>query len=423
MQPQKVYQLLQPLVIVIIAIGIAIMLYINKPEQTKQVLAETPLSLDAFSVFSETVTLSIQSQGIVKASTETLLAAEVQGRIIEVGKNFVAGGKVSRGETLLRIDDLVYRTAVIRAEAVLAQAATQLAEERGRADVAFRDWTRHKTNKERSSEAKKLALREPQIAEAIASLNAARADLNQAQEQLKRTNIIAPYDGLVRTRMVNLGQHVSLGMNLGLCFSTAKAEVRLPIAEHQLSLLNIDQDNQSKSEIILSINSPKLNQQWSAKLSRSESVIDERNRMLYIVAEIQDPYQLSSNANLPPLRVGSFVSANITGKQVDNVFRVPQTIIQPDNSVWLINDEGELQRRKLTVLMTNGDYALVNEGLSDNDKIASGYIDPSISGRKVNIAQLIRLKPLQQPTVSNSQNLSDDNQNHSSAEAITTKPR
>ena len=50
--------------------------------------------------------------------------------------------------------------------------------------------------------------------------------------------------------MVNLGQHVSLGMNLGLCFSTAKAEVRLPIAEHQLSLLNIDQDNQSKSEII-----------------------------------------------------------------------------------------------------------------------------------------------------------------------------
>ena len=247
---------------------------------------------------------------------------------------------------------------MVRAEAALAQAKTQLAEERGRADVAFRDWSRHQKNNNRSEEAKQLALREPQITEAIAILNAAKADLEQANEQLKRTDIIAPYDGLVRSRMVDLGQHVSLGMNLGLYFSTEKAEVRLPIAEHKLALLEMDRKDHSPSEIILSIDLPQSSPQWSAKLSRAESVIDERNRMLYLVAEILDPYQLKSSDKKLPLRVGSFVSAKIIGKKIDNVFRVPQAVIQSDDSVWIINDNGQSQRREIKIIMTDSDYAL-----------------------------------------------------------------
>ena len=417
---KQLYQLTQPILIVIIAIGIAIMLYISRPEQEKQVLPETPLSLDAYSVFGETVTMSIQSQGMVQASTETLLAAEVQGRIIEVGKNFVAGAQVSRGEILLKIDDLNYRTAVIRAEAALAQAKTQLAEERGRADVALRDWSRHQKNNSRSDEAKQLALREPQITEAVANLNAAKADLEQAREQLKRTDIIAPYDGLVRSRLVDLGQHVSLGMDLGLYFSTAKAEVRLPIAEHKLALLEMERQDSSPSKIILSIDSPQSSQQWLAELSRAESVIDERNRMLYLVAEILDSYQLKSSGKKPPLRVGSFVSAKIIGKKIDNVFRVPQAVIQSDNSVWIINKSGQLQRREINIIMTDGDYAFISKGLYDNDKIASGYIDPSVSGRKVNIAQLIKLTPLSPQATTNSQSLTDISTNTSSSASLST---
>lgn len=419
-QAKQLYPLIQPIVIVIIAIGIAIMLYISRPEQEKQALPETPLSLDAYSVFGETVTMSIQSQGMVQASTETLLAAEVQGRIIEVGENFVAGAQVSRGEILLKIDDLSYRTAVVRAEAALAQAKTQLAEERGRADVAFRDWSRHQKNNNRSEEAKQLALREPQITEAIAILNAAKADLEQAHEQLKRTDIIAPYDGLVRSRMVDLGQHVSLGMNLGLYFSTEKAEVRLPIAEHKLALLEMDRKDHSPSEIILSIDLPQSSPQWSAKLIRAESVIDERNRMLYLVAEILDPYQLKSSDKKLPLRVGSFVSAKIIGKKIDNVFRVPQAVIQSDDSVWIINDNGQLQRREIKIIMTDSDYAFISKGLSDNDKIASGYIDPSVSGRKVNIAQLIKLTPLSPKATTNSPSLTEISTNTSPSESLST---
>ena len=106
----------------------------------------------------------------------------------------------------------------------------------------------------------------------------------------------------------------------------------------------MERQDSSPSKIILSIDSPQSSQQWLAELSRAESVIDERNRMLYLVAEILDPYQLKSSNKKPPLRVGSFVSAKIIGKKIDNVFRVPQAVIQSDNSVWIINKNGQLHR-------------------------------------------------------------------------------
>ena len=221
--------------------------------------------------------------------------------------------------------------------------------------------------------------------------------------------------------MVDLGQHVSLGMNLGLCFSTAKAEVRLPIAEHKLALLNLNQKSHSPSKIMLTTDSPKLRQQWPAKLSRAESVIDERNRMLYLVAEIQDPYQLERSATNTPLRIGSFVSAKIIGKTINNIFRVPQSVIQSDNSVWVINNNGQLQRKKLTIIMIDSDYAFVSEGLSDNDNIAAGFIDPSVSGRKVNIAQRIRLAPLTEQDLVSPQNLLESNKRHSLTKKLTTE--
>jgi multidrug efflux pump subunit AcrA (membrane-fusion protein) len=182
----------------------------------------------------------------------------------------------------------------------------------------------------------------------------------------------------------------------------------------------MDRQDSSPSKIILSIDSPQSSQQWLAELSRAESVIDERNRMLYLVAEILDPYQLKSSDKKPPLRVGSFVSAKIIGKKIDNVFRVPQAVIQSDNSVWIINKNGQLHRREINIIMTDGDYAFVSKGLYDNDKIASGYIDPSVSGRKVNIAQLIKLTPLSPQATGNSQSLTDISTNTSSSASLST---
>ena len=402
---------LRPIAIIFIAIAVSYLLYLSKPEPVQQVQEKMRLLIDAVEVQSETRQITIHSQGTVTPSTETSLSSAVQGRIIEVADHFVAGGFVQQGDLLLRIDDLTYRTAVARAQASVAAANTRLVEERGRADVAYQDWLRYKKEGKRSAEAKSLALREPQIAEASANLHAAKADLTKAEEDLARTNVIAPYDGLVRQRNVDVGQHVSVGTVLGICFATDEIEVRLPVAEHKLALLALPapgkkamqgtrqattqstlQEKTQVTPIQLTVSLNKTEHHWLANLTRVESVIDDRSRMLYLVATVNDPYQLKTQlTDKPPLRVGTFVNASISGKSLDNIVRIPHDVLQTDSTVWLIDSNDNLQRRAVNIIANDNKYAYVDSGLTSGDKIAVGYIDSGNIGSQVSIAKLIKL--------------------------------
>lgn len=395
---------LRPLLIIAIAMIIAYLLYAAKPERVEQAREENIVLVDAIEVYRETLQLKIPSQGTVLPSTQTKLSSEVQGRIIEVGKQFVAGGFVRQGDLLLRIDDLEYKTALARAKASVATAQTQLAEQRGRAEVAYQDWLNYKKEGKRSAQAKSLALREPQIAEAEANLQAAKADLAKAKENLSRTAIKAPYDGLIRSRDVDLGQHVGVGTELGICFATDSVEVRLPIPEHKLALLELPTlgaKNIQAVPIELSLEVNKQHYRWPAELARIESVVDERSRVLYLVARINDPYQLQhQTGNNPPLRVGTFVNAVIAGKTLDNIIRVPQNVLQTDSKVWLVDANGGMYEQSVEVIANDTDFAYITSGLNDADRIAMGYVDISIPGSKVNIAKLIQLsapEPFFQP--------------------------
>lgn len=385
----------RPIAIIVIAITVSYLLYLSKPAPIQQAQEEIRLLIDAVEVQSETRQIIIPSQGTVLPSTETALSSAVQGRVIEVANHFVAGGLVKKGDLLLRIDDLTYRTAVARAQASVAAANARLAEERGRADVAYQDWLRYKKEGNRSAEAKSLALREPQIAEASANLQAAKADLSKAEEDLARTNVIAPYDGLVRQRNVDLGQHVSVGTVLGICFATHEIEVRLPVAEHKLALLALPTPGKETTQtptIQLTVSLNKTDQHWLAHLTRVESVIDDRSRMLYLVATVNDPYQLKTpQTNQAILRVGTFVNASITGKFLENIVRIPHDVLQTDSTVWLIDSNGRLQRKAVSIIANDKHYAYVDSGLVSGDKIAIGYIDSGNIGNKVSIANLIQL--------------------------------
>ena len=391
----------RPIAIIVIAITISYLMYLSKPAPIQQTPEKSRLLIDAVEVQSDTRQIIVHSQGTVLPSTETALSSAVQGRVIEVADHFVAGGFVQQGDLLLRIDDLTYRTAVARAQASVAAANTRLVEERGRADVAYQDWLRYKKEGQRSAEAKSLALREPQIAEASANLQAAKADLAKAEEDLARTTVIAPYDGLIRQRNVDVGQHVAVGTVLGICFATDEIEVRLPVAEHKLSLLALPTPGKETTQatpIQLTVRLNKTDHHWLAKLTRVESVIDDRSRMLYLVATVNDPYQLNSQqathtgqTKQPVLRVGTFVNASITGKSLENIVSIPHDVLQTDNTVWLIDNNGKLQRRAVSIIANDSRYAYVDSGLVSGDKIAIGYIDSGNIGSQVRIAKLIKL--------------------------------
>jgi RND family efflux transporter MFP subunit len=365
---------------------ISAIMYLNRPPAEIAEPVYTAVSVDVAEVVKETLRIQVQAQGTVTPLRETAILAEVKGRIVEVAPAFNVGGFVSKDDVLLRIDPRDYQTSLLRARAALESAESNLAQEKGRAEVALREWQRLPSGSQRSPEARDLYLRKPQLEQAQAQLLAARADLNTAQDNLERTVIRAPYDALIRAKHSDLGQFIGAGKPLADIFSIEYAEVRLPIPQSKLDYLELPglRGYQDGSQIDLYTDVAGEVKHWTAQLHRTEGVFDERSRVLYTVARIEDPYSLH-HPGRPPLRIGTFVNANIEGRELADVVTLPRYILRAGNYLWVVDSNLNLRNRKVTILRTGGDWIYISAGLDEGDLVSLTSLDSSLSGARVKI--------------------------------------
>ena len=290
--------------IALIAIGQA-----QKPDRKEE--GRQAVLVDTIVAEERLVSFTIRSQGSVQPRTETTLVAEVSGKISSISPDFVAGGFFNSGEVLLVIDPSDYETALKRAEANLAAQHAKLAEEQARSEQALRDWT----NLGRSGEPSDLVLRKPQVQEAVAGVSAAEADVEKARRDLERTRISVPYDGLVKQKLVDIGQYVAPGTQLGVTFAIDTAEIRLPLSPDDVAYLDLPSATGSTQDtfpmVTLAIDQAGEQRTWEARIVRTEGVVDEASRVIYAVAQVVDPYGVLGHSDQDELKVGTFVRAEI----------------------------------------------------------------------------------------------------------------
>jgi RND family efflux transporter MFP subunit len=334
----------------------------------------------------QTIRIPVTAQGTVSALQSTHIQAEVKGRIVELSPAFNVGGFIAANEVILRIDPRDYETNLLRAQAAVESAESTLAQERGRAQVAKREWDRLPKGSQRSEEAKDLYLRKPQLEQAEAQLLAARADYDTAKDNLDRTVIRSPYDAIIRDKQTDLGQFVAAGSPLAVVFSVAYAEVRLPIPQSKLAYLDLPGLSGYEQEVPIDLYTDVAGDinHWPARLDRTEGVFDARSRALFTVARVEDPYGLK-NPERGPLRIGTFVNAIIQGKAIEGLVRLPRYILRAGNNVWVVDAENRLRNRHLTILRTGGDQIYVSGGLQENDLISLTTVDSSLDGAEVSI--------------------------------------
>jgi RND family efflux transporter MFP subunit len=368
------------------ATAVSALLYFTRPPSQIAEPEQVAVTVDVAVVVRETLRIPVQAQGTVTPLQATDLRAEVNGRIIEVADGFNVGNFVARDEVLLRIDPRDYQSALLRAEAALKSAESILAQEKGRAEVASREWSKLPKGAQRSEEAKNLYLRKPQLALAEAELLSALAGVDTARNNLDRTVIRAPYDALIEQKHSELGQFVTAGTALVDLFSVESAEVRLPIPQSKLDYLELPglHGYQAGAQIDLYTDVGGQIKHWTAQLDRTEGVLDERSRVLYTVARIDDPYSIA-NPGSEPLRVGSFVNANIQGRELKNIVVLPRRALRAGSYVWVVDDAMHLRNRKVTTLRTGGDKAYISAGLDDGDLVSLTNLDNSFAGAVVEI--------------------------------------
>lgn len=365
------------MIIISITVGVLSSLFSNKPQTRKWGGGEAPnVVVEIASLQQQNFAAWIDSYGTAESLTRTQLAAEVSGKVIRVSPNIRSGGSFSQGDVLVYLDDRNFRVAVDIAASVVADAQVRYLQEVAQADLAAQEWNERPNN----DAAQLLALRKPQVAAAKAALQASKARLTNARLDLERTQISAPFDGKVLQQMVDIGQVVNPTQTIADIYSTDVVEVRLPVKISDLQHLIIPEDNsatQVRPKVLLSAEFGSRTYQWQGEIVRSEGAFDPATRMLYVVAQINDPF--IQNEQRPAIRIGQFLSAKIEGRLLKNVYVIPRRAVS-QNFVVSVADEGLLKKRKVTPLWTDAKSVVVS-ALADDGSLSSQTtnVDPSLS--------------------------------------------
>ncbi len=378
---------LLPILILVIATGAAAALVLTRSKpQKREVEAVIPM-VRVHIVELTDERLTVISQGTVTPRTQSVLVPEVAGRVIEVSPSFAPGGFFEAGELLLRIDAHDYRQALVGAQSVDAQARLRLAQVEAEAELAREEW-----QELGRGEANPLALFEPQVAQATAALAAAAAGIDQAQTNLQRTEVRAPYAGRVQSKQVDLGQVVAPGSPLATIYAVDFAEVRLPLADDELAFVELPLGYRGESganrgpETILRAEFAGSLHEWKGRIVRTEGMIDPVSRMIHTVAQVRDPYGRSQPGR-PPLAVGLFVEAEIVGKTVENVALIPRAALRPDGRVLVVDSEQRLRFRNIEILRALRESVIVEAGLAAGDRVCTTPLSAVIDGMKVSVRE------------------------------------
>jgi len=376
---------LLPLAIVGVAVVISIAMNLLKPAPIKAAAPDTAVAVKTLILQRTQAVLSVESQGTVAARTRTSLVSEVSGRVLQVSPNFVVGGTFNKGDLLLELDPTDYEVGLQRAKANLISMNAQLTFERARAVQAEKEWAMTGRPIE---DAPLLALRKPYLEEARANVLQAEAEVKQAALKLSRASIRAPYAGMVAAKVVDIGQYVAVGAVLGETFAIDFAEVRLPLTKRDLSMMNSfsKADSGEPVEIRLRGSIDNSIKEWSAKLVRSEGVISQQNRTLYVVAQVDDPYgaiNSSDGETKSPLLMGTFVTAIIGGKTIDDAFAIPRHAMLQGNKVALVDAEQRLRLKVVEPIFGDEAFYYLADGLEEGDEIIISAIGVPIEGMRV----------------------------------------
>jgi len=339
--------------------------------------------VNAQTVHTEQMQMIVQGYGTVSAKAEIKVVPQVSGRVVECHEDFVNGGFFKAGQSLITIDPRDYQLALESAEAGVAAAQVALDREQAEAQVASQQWKQLHPDSEPSSP---LVLRQPQIREANAQLKAARAKLVAARLNLERTVISMPFDGRVADESVDVGQYLTPGQSIATVYDTAAVEIVVPLEDRELAWFDVPllktnpASSSANSKALVKADFGGVSHTWSGQVVRTEGRIDPTSRMVNVVVEVADPFEVTDGQ--PPLVPGIFVEIAIEGKKLDKIIAVPRYAVHNVDEVWAANGD-QLRIQKVKIVRSDKDYAYVSSGIEDGDVIITSPIDTVTDGMKI----------------------------------------
>ncbi|MBU0486107.1 MAG: efflux RND transporter periplasmic adaptor subunit [Proteobacteria bacterium] len=369
------------LTILIIGVSVAWHLIKTKPQAKRKPPEKMQTLVRTTTLARVSTTLKITALGIVTPAQEVNLQAEVSGRVTALHPALKPGGIIKKDEIVIRIDDTDYQLNLQQKINKLEQAKADFQLEEGSQEVARQEWrliTEEGIDTGETSQ--ELALRKPQLDKVLANIKTAENEIEQARISLARTELKAPFNGVVRQKNVALGSQISAQSSIAVLAETDTfwAEISVPV--DQLQWLTLPVGEKPGSPVTIYTNG---NTRHQGSLIKLLPDLDKDGLMARLLIAITDPLGLKSTKT--PLFLGSFIRAEIEGRRLENVFQVPRAALVDYDKVLTVTAENTLHLQPVSVVWKNTEDVFIDQGLSAGDKLIISNVPAPIEGMPLDL--------------------------------------
>ncbi len=348
--------------------------------------------------------LSVRGNGTVRPSAEIDLASEVSGRVVWLSSSLVSGGRFRQGEVLLRVDPADYENGVRAARAEVAQRQVEVLQAEEEVTLARDEYARLERREGRDSAGdggatSALLFREPQLEAARAALERAAAGLEDATLRLERTQIRAPFSGIVRSELVDRGQFLSPGQSIARLFATDAVEIVVPLSDDEAALIpNLWETRAGGGGAELPVDVfaeyGAETFRWQGLVDRAESALDEQTRTVDLVVRVEAPFEVSTeNAARPPLLLGTYATVDIQGALLARYLVVPSASVRGGDRIWTVVDDSTLVITPVRVIQEIEDQAYLQGDLAAGTPVIVSPLPFATDGMTVRVAVPLETSP------------------------------
>ncbi|MFN7644288.1 MAG: efflux RND transporter periplasmic adaptor subunit [Burkholderiales bacterium] len=318
-----------------------------------------PVGVEVAKVDRRPLADEVVAVGSLRANETVTLRSEVAGRIERVG--FGDGARVQRGTTLIALDASV---AAAEAEQSRAELALARANYERTVELAQRNFV--------SASAKD---------QAAANLKIQEAKLRLAEAKLAKSEIRAPFSGVMGLRNVSPGDFVKDGADLAVIEDIATMKVDLRMPERYLGSIKVGQIAQLSFDSL-------PGKTFKATISAIDAQIDANGRSLLARGKLANPDGA--------LRSGMFARARVVVRANAEALTIPEEAVisqGADTFVWKV-DAGKAVRTKIEIGLRRDARAEVLSGLAFDDLVVSaGQLRLQRDGQEVRVIDPNRRPP------------------------------
>ena len=356
-------------------IVVAGLLFVSGGSAEKAVPEIKPLLVQTIAPQPEDLPIPVRGTGVVTPAKQVALMPQVAGKIVDTSPKLMPGGRFETGEVIARIDPRDYTAARDAAQSQAQRAELELALERGRGEVAEREW---EMIAEEGATPSDLALRKPQYALAEQNVLAARGALVQAQLNVQRTRLTAPFNAVVVAENIDIGQVVGPASTAAVLVGTDQLWVTVSLPISEVDVLQFG-DEGSSAKVIQRLSDGRTVEHAGRALQLG-GALDPATRLAQVTVGIDRPFDPEQSAL--PLLPGAYVEVIFEGLVASQVLRIPRAALYGGDTVW-VADAGKLTSRLVDVAGGDVEAVLVSSGLQAGDAIITTSLSLPVEGMPV----------------------------------------